>query len=123
MRPMYNIATILLYMAPAIAAADPTANFSGTGCTLVPVTGQAHIAEIHCKNRINALTLGPAIGRIDVDGLGIGLTIHQTPEKAYGQEPDLFVFSPDAGLAVVPAEMLVDENGSGVAFVYEWAGS
>lgn len=122
MRHMYNTAAALLYMAPAIAAADPTANFSGTGCTLVPVTGQAHIAEIHCKNRITA-GLRTDQGAMEAKGIWIGLTVEHSPEPVTGQEPDLFVFSPDAGLTVVPAEMLVDENGSGVAFVYEWAGS
>lgn len=34
--------------------AQDTAAWSGTGCTLVPVTGHEHVAEARCENVLNS---------------------------------------------------------------------
>lgn len=99
------------------AHAQDTAMWNGTGCTLIPVDGQAHVAELRCHN---ALTGGVPLteGAMIAGGLIVGLSIdHQS-----GDIPDTFMFAAPDGYAVVPPALVLNEHADGVAVVMPWTG-
>lgn len=107
----------LAYALPAWAG--DTASWSGTGCTLVPVADQEHVAEVRC---VNLLTSGSSYTTADlmVDGLTVGFGITHTP----GDEPDrfsFFVITP--GFYAEPPTLVLDENSRGTVLIFEWVGS
>jgi hypothetical protein len=110
-----RLVALACFAAPAFA--DPVADFGGTGCTLHPVAGQAHVAEVHCRN---VETSGPAYdeGAMDAGGLVVGLTVWHGP----GDIPDRFDLTAPDGHVVIPDVLLLDEHTRGVALVYPWVG-
>jgi hypothetical protein len=101
----------------APAFAGPVADFGGTGCQIVLVSGQAHVAEVHCHN---VETRGSAYdeGAIDTGGLVVGLTIWHGP----GDVPDRFTLTAPDGHVVQPDVLVLDEDTRGAALVYPWVG-
>lgn len=109
---------ILASLAITIPAhAQDIADWNGTGCRLVPVDGQAHIAELRCHN---ALTGGQPFteGAMIADGLIVGLSI----QHEGGDIPDTFTFTAPDGYAVIPPALVIDEHADGVAVVMPWMG-
>lgn len=102
---------------PSVVWAQDTLNSAGTGCTIIPVEGQTHTAEVHCTN---VETVGSAYeeGALTVGDLTLGLTISHGP----GKIPDTFTLFPPEGYVVVPDQMTLDENTRGVALVYPFLG-
>ena len=107
----------LACLAAAPAFADPVADFGGTGCTLTPVAGQAHVAEVVCRN---VETTGPAIdeGAMDAGGVVVLLTVWHGP----GDVPDRFDLVAPDGYIVIPEVLILDEFTTGAALVYPWVG-
>lgn len=111
-----------LILATAICLAMPahaqdTASFGGTGCVLVPVTGEAWVAEVNC---LNVETTGNAWneGAMTANGLTVGLTISHGP----GDVPDVFTLIPPVGYVVHPEVMTLDELSTGQAVVLPYVG-
>jgi len=102
---------------PAVVWAQDTMNRDGTGCTMIPVEGQAHTAEVHCTN---VETVGNAYeeGALTVGDLTLGLSISHGP----GKLPDTFTLFPPQGYVVIPDQMTLDEDTGGVALVYPFFG-
>lgn len=111
-------ALILTAFIASPAFAGNTADFQGTGCTLVPVSGQAHVAELHCSN---THTSGAAFteGAMTADGLTVNVAILHGP----GDIPDQFSFAPMPGFYADPPSMMLDEHTSGVVLIFEYVGS
>lgn len=107
----------------ALACASPafagdTANWGGTGCKLTPVHGQAHVAEITCRN---VLTIGLMFteGVMQIDALAVSVSIDHAPDAL----PDTFTLIPSPGYTVQPGIMVLDENQRGKALVFPYSGS
>ncbi len=95
-----------------------TANFGGTGCTLVPVSGQTHVAEVICKN---VHTSGAAIseGTMDAGGIGVVLRVYHGP----GDQPDNFIALPPDGYFADPPVLSLNEWDGGVILIYPFVGA
>lgn len=95
-----------------------TANFGGTGCRLIPVTGQAHVAEVQCHN---VHTMGAAFddGVMEAGGLTVGLSVAHGP----GDEPDAFVITPGSGFYADPAVLVIPEWDGATALIFEFVGA
>lgn len=100
------------------AWAGDTVNFGGTGCTITPVDGQTHVAEVRCKN---VHTSGEAIsdGTMEVDGLYVHMTVFHGP----GDTPDHFYAVPPDGFIAVPPALMLSEWSGGVILIYPFVGS
>ncbi len=105
----------LLWSLPAFAG--DTASWMGTGCQLIPVTGQDHIAEVRC---VNVETMGDALteGVMAVPGLFVGLTVLHGP----GDIPDRFTITPEPGFIAVPPVLVIGENQRATALIMQWIG-
>lgn len=107
---------VIGFMAGAAFAGD-TASWDGTGCTLVPIEGQDHVAEVRCTNvetRGDSFT----IGDMGIEGLSVHLTILHGP----GGIPDYFTITPGPGFIALPPDMSLNENARGVAKIMPWIG-
>ncbi len=95
-----------------------TVNFGGTGCTMKPVSGQTHVAEVTCKN---VHTSGAAIseGTMDAGGLYVHMTVFHGP----GDIPDHFYAVPPDGFIAVPPSLMLAEWDGGVILIYPFVGS
>jgi hypothetical protein len=113
---MIRPAIIALCAAPAFAG--NVADFGGTGCKLVPVTGQAHVAEVQCHN---VHTTGPAfdVGIMSANGIEVQVSIDHGP----GDEPDTLMVLPYDGYYAEPSVMVIREWDGETALIFEWVGS
>lgn len=95
-----------------------TADFGGTGCTLIPVSGQGHVAEVRCKN---VHTSGPSrdAGEMEVAGLTVGLQVFHGP----GDDPDDFIALAPDGYFAEPPVLTLNEWASGVILILPFVGS
>ena len=118
---MIRLPALLVLLTASWAGAGDAVFFAGTGCRLVLVEGQAHVAEVHCRNRITA-GLGTERGRMEAGGIGVGVAIVSTSEPVIGQSPDVFSFEPDPGYFVDPPDLVIDEHGADFARVFVWSG-
>lgn len=99
------------------ASAQDTAQWMGTGCQLVAVTAQDHIAEVRC---VNVETIGNALteGVMAVPGLFVGLTVLHGP----GDVPGRFTITPEPGFISVPPVLVINEDARATAVILEWSG-
>jgi hypothetical protein len=109
-----RLALILATIAAPSMASD-SAMFGNTGCKLTLTPGQAHVAEVHCRNileggrPVNAATL-------TADWLTVDLIIRHQP----GDIPDRFEVIPPDGYSAGAVD--VPEDGEGVILVYPYLG-
>ena len=89
-----------------------------TGCALRLVDGQAHVAELSCRNILAGSPDVTHQALID-GGLSVGVTILHGP----GEVPDRFQVVVPEGFLAVPAEVDVEENTGTTVLVYEWVGT
>lgn len=99
------------------AMAQDFASWDGTGCVIRPVTGQAHVAEVTCRN---VETHGHAFNEavIETDVVAVHVAIIHEP----GFVPDRFTLTALGGYVAVPGEISLDEYSSGVVKVFPWVG-
>ena len=111
---MRLILAAVLIAAPA--QAQDVVDWGGTGCRIVAVTGQPHVAEVTCFNRLtsgNWLTEGViAAGEVMV-----AVTVNHGP----GDVPDTFSLAAP-GYSVQPEAFDLDEHTFGTALVFPWVG-
>jgi hypothetical protein len=104
------------YAMPAFAGS--AAFFGGTGCSLIPVTGKPHVAEVLC---LNVETAGPSMNEatITADGLDVHLTIIHGP----GDDPDEFTITPPPGYTADPPVLILNEWTGGTVYIYQFLGA
>ena len=104
------------FIAGAAFSAD-LATWGGTGCKLVPVADQDHVAEVRC---VNTQTTGDAVtsGEMEADGLWVSLTVLH----GAGDIPDEFAIVPMPGFVAVPPLLVLDEHTRGTAVIIPWEG-
>lgn len=109
---MKLIALFVVLMSTAVQAQD-VADFGGTGCRLVPVAGETHVAEIRCHN---AQTAGPWYDEatLSIKDMRVDLTIMHGP----GDVADSFTFLVPDGYIAIPEALMLDEHTSGVVLIY-----
>lgn len=110
----HAVLTLLLALP---AQAQDAAYWGGTGCVLVPVEGQAHIAEARC---INLLTGYQPWTEADITAGG--LTVHLSVLHGPDRVPDQFVVTPPDGFVAVPPVLVLDEDQTGVVRIIPWLG-
>lgn len=108
---------LVIALASGSAMAQDTADWGGTGCRLIPVTGKAHVAEVLCQN---VTTAGNAVteGAMTAGGLTVGLIVLHQP----GDLPDEFTIIPPPGYFAKPPTMSLREHTQGVVLVLPWVG-
>jgi hypothetical protein len=94
------------------------AEWDGTACQLVAVTGQAHVAEVHCRNQIST-----AVMRVWADLSIDGLTVQVVIAHVQGEEPDVFTVTPQDGYIADPQTLTLPEWSDGVFRIYPFAGA
>lgn len=100
------------------AAAQDAAFWDATGCVLVPVEGEAWIAELQCQNFLTNMTPADVSADLHIDGLAVRLDLAQT----FGREPDVFTVTPPDGFVALPPVLVLDEETRGVVRVMEYLG-
>jgi hypothetical protein len=111
-----SAALVLAFSLPA--AAQDSAFWQATGCVLVPVQGEAWVAELRCQNFLTDMTPPVVTADLHIDGLDVHLSLVQT----YGREPDSFTVTPPDGFVAVPPVLVLDEDARGVVLIQEWLG-
>lgn len=109
---MRNVLIALAVVAQAAPAA------ADTGCTLHLTPGRAHVAELHCVNRLADQVLATRLDLIE-DGLRVGVVIFHED----GTIPDQFIVTVPDGFWADPADVEIMENREEVILIYEWTGS
>ncbi len=112
---MKTILASLLLALPAHA--QDSAMWGGTGCQLVPVDGQTHVAEVRCKNVLTGdqpWTEG--------DMIAGGLQVHLSVLHGPGDVPGEFSITPPDGYVSIPPHFALDEDGTGVALILPFLG-
>lgn len=109
-------------MAVGVFAADraysgDTADYGGTGCTLVPVSGQNHVAELRCTN---VETSGQSL--VSADLTAGSLTVTLVIQHGPGNVPDQFTAT-SPGYIAEPQTLILDEWTSGTVRIFEFVGS
>ena len=99
------------------AAAQDAAMWHGTGCVLVPVEGEAWVAEARC---VNVLTYDQPWTEGDMTAGGI--TVHLSVLHGPDDVPDTFTLTPPEGFVAVPPVLVLDEDTRGVVRVMPWLG-
>jgi hypothetical protein len=100
------------------AAAQDSAFWQQTGCTLVPVQGAAWVAELRCQNFLTDMTPPVVTADLHIDGLAVHLSLAQT----FGREPDSFTVTPPDGFVAIPPVLVLDEEARGVVLIPPWLG-
>lgn len=110
-------AVALLCLAVFPARAQDVAEWGGTGCQLVPVSGEAYIAEARCHN---AVTSGQSLteGVMQIGDMVVHLAVRHGP----GDVPDLFTVTPPVGYVAYPGVLSLDEKARGMVLIYPWVG-
>lgn len=110
---------ILASLALALpASAQDSAWWQSTGCQLVPVTGEAWVAEVRCANFLTNMTPADVSADLHIDGLTVHLALAQT----YGRTPDTFSVAVPDGFVAVPPVLVLDEETAGVVLIQPWLG-
>ena len=100
------------------AAAQDSAFWQSTGCLLVPVEGQAWVAELRCANFLTNMTPADVTADLQIDGLAVHLALSQT----FGRTPDSFAVTVPDGFVAIPPVLVLDEEARGVVLIQEWFG-
>lgn len=100
------------------AAAQDSAWWQATGCQLVPVTGEAWVAELRCANFLTNMTPADVSADLHIDGLTVHLALAQT----FGRTPDTFVVTVPDGFFADPPVLVLDEEARGVIRIAPWLG-
>lgn len=100
------------------ASAQDSAFWQATGCTLVPVTGEAWVAELQCQNFLTNMTPADVSADLHIDGLTVRLDLAQT----YGRTPDSFTVTVPDGYVALPPVLVLDEETRGVVLIQPWLG-
>jgi hypothetical protein len=100
------------------AAAQDSAFWATTGCQIVPITGEAWVAEIRCVNRLTTMTSPDVAADLHTGDLTVGLFVEQT----FGRTPDSFMVTPPDGYVADPPVLVLDEDTAGVVRVMPWLG-
>ena len=112
--PVLAVIAALFWASPL--RAQDAAFWDTTGCVLVPVAGEAWVAEVRCANFLTSMSPPDVAASLQIDGLTVHLEIAQTP----GRIPDTFsVIVPDGFVADPPA-LVLDEETRGVVRVMPW---
>lgn len=98
------------------AAAQDAVDWGGTGCAIVAVQGQPHVAEVTCWNRLT-VSNWVTDGAIMAGEVAVAVTVHHGP----GDVPDTFSLTAP-GFIVAPDRFDLDEHTEGVALVFPWVG-
>lgn len=98
------------------AAAQDAVDWAGTGCAIVAVHGQPHVAEVTCWNRLT-VSNWVTDGAIVAGEVAVAVTVHHGP----GDVPDTFILAAP-GFIVAPDRFDLDEHTEGVALVFPWVG-
>ena len=85
---------------------------------MCPSTGEAWVAELHCRNRLTAMTDPDVAADLQIGGL----TVHLLLEQTVGRAPDTFTVMPQDGFVADPPVMSLDEDAEGVVRVFHWLG-
>lgn len=110
---------ILASLALALpASAQDSAFWSATGCQLVPVTGEAWVAQLECQNFLTNMTPADVSADLHIDGLTVRLDLAQT----YGRTPDSFAVTVPEGFVALPPVLVLDEETRGVIRIAPWLG-
>lgn len=99
------------------AAAQDTASWGGTGCTLVPVTGEEYVAVVNCTNRLTHYQPWT-----EGDMTAAGMTVHLSVLHGPAEIPDTFTITPPSGFVAVPPVLVLDEDTRGAVRVMPWLG-
>lgn len=99
------------------AQAQDAAYWGGTGCVLVPVEGQAHIAEARCVNLLTGYQPWT-----EADMTAGGLTVHLSVLHGPDRVPDEFTVTPPDGFVAVPPVLVLDEDQVGTILLYRYLG-
>lgn len=100
------------------ASAQDSAFWQATGCTLVPVTGEAWVAELQCQNFLTNMTPADVSADLHIDGLTVHLALAQT----FGRTPDSFSVTVPDGYFADPPVLVLDEEARGVIRIAPWLG-
>jgi hypothetical protein len=95
-----------------------TADFGGTGCQLVPVSGQAHVAEMRCHN-VHTSGQSRDEAAVDAGGITVVLRVFHGP----GDSPDSFIALPPDGYFAEPPVLTLNEWQSGVIRILPFVGA
>lgn len=106
------------FIAGAAFSGD-TASFGGTGCTLVPVHGMAHVAEVRCRN----IETGGYEAEVGADLTSYTLTVHLLLDQGPGKVPDSFTITPPDGYFADPETLILDEFTEGTIRIYQFVGA
>ena len=87
------------------ASAQDRAFWDATGCVLVPVTGEAWVAELRCRNELTAMVNPDVAADLRIDGL----TVHLFLEQTVGKTPDSFTVTVPDGFVADPPVLVLDE--------------
>lgn len=100
------------------ASAQDSAFWGATGCQLVPVEGEAWVAELQCQNFLTNMTPADVSAVLLIDGLTVHLALAQT----FGRTPDSFSVTVPDGFFADPPVLVLDEEARGVVKVMEYLG-
>lgn len=113
------VSVLSAYSAPLVAQEvdyDIT-SFGGTGCMMTLTPDAPHVAEIRCSN---VETMGNAYdeGAMAVGEMVVEMTILHGP----GDIPDRFTLTAPPGFIITPDVLVLNENTSETALIFEWTG-
>lgn len=108
---MKAILATLAFTLPA--AAQDSAFWGETGCQLVPVQGEAWVAEVRCRNELTSMTDPDVAADLRAGDLTVGLMVEQT----VGRTPDSFSVTVPDGFVADPPVLVLDEDAVGVVVV------
>jgi hypothetical protein len=100
------------------AGAQDSAFWQTTGCLLVPVDGEAWVAELRCQKFLTNMTPADVSAELQIDGLTVQLSVAQT----FGRTPDSFTVTPPDGFVAMPPVLVLDEETHGVVQIIPWLG-
>jgi len=106
-----------LFLALPTSAQD-SANWGGTGCQIVPIQGEAWVAEVRCRNELTSMTNPDVAADLRAGDLTVGLFVEQT----LGRTPDSFAVFPPDGFVADPPVLVLDEGARGVVKVLPFLG-
>ena len=113
---MRAILATLAFALPA--AAQDSAFWGATGCQLVPVEGEAWVAQVEYANFLTNMTPADVSADLHIDGLTVHLDLAQT----FGRTPDTFVVTVPDGFFADPPVLVLDEEARGVIRIAPWLG-
>lgn len=100
------------------ASAQDSAFWGATGCQLVPVEGEAWVAQLECANFLTNMTPADVSADLHIDGLTVHLALAQT----FGRTPDSFAVTVPDGMIAVPSVLVLDEEAKGTIRIMPFLG-